>query len=201
MKQISSSIADFYIKRNIIKSDEKEVYQYGFELILNDVITFGLILLLSILFWNVRYGIEFLFVFCLTRIYCGGYHASKSYICRITMITIFCCIYLITAVILLLNPAILYFLLIINLLMILPLIPVKHPNKELTAEQVKRNRKYGILIYLFFSIISIIFTKFISKQDGVIIGLSLCAVTALAIIGTFTNERRYNNEGYKKDFK
>ena len=111
MKQISSSIADFYIKRNIIKQDEKEIYQYGFELILNDVITFGLILLLSVLFWNVRYAIEFLAVFCLTRIYCGGYHASKSYICRITMITIFCCIYLITAVILSLNPAILYFLL------------------------------------------------------------------------------------------
>ena len=45
MKHLSSGITDFYVKRNIIQVDEKEVYQCGVELILNEVITFGLILI------------------------------------------------------------------------------------------------------------------------------------------------------------
>lgn len=56
MKHLSSSITDFYIKRNIIKEDEKEVYQYGVELILNEVLTFGIILIYSMIAWKIRYN-------------------------------------------------------------------------------------------------------------------------------------------------
>ena len=194
MKHLSSSIADFYVKRSIIQKSDKEVYQYGIELILNDIITFGIILLSSALIWKIRYAIEFLIVFCFTRVYCGGYHASKSYVCRMTMLTIFICIYLMTNKMLQLSPLILFRLLPINLAIIIALIPVKHPNKKLTAKQIKKNRKAGILLYLLFSVTSIILTMLVSKADGIVIGLSLCAVTALAIIGTLTNERRGNDE-------
>ena len=44
---LSQSIADLYIKRNIIKPDEKEVYKCGLELILNDIVTFSLIIAYS----------------------------------------------------------------------------------------------------------------------------------------------------------
>ncbi len=198
MKYLSSSIADFYVKRNIIRENEKEIYQYGVELILNDVITFSIILLSSALIWKIRYAIEFLIVFCFTRVYCGGYHASKSYICRAIMLTIFLCIYAVTNKILPLSPLILYWLLPVNLVIITVLIPVSHPNKKLTTEEVTKNRKIGILLYLFFEVISITLTGLCSKVDGIIIGLSLCAVTALAIIGNLSNERRCNNE---KDYK
>lgn len=196
IKQLSSNIADFYVKRSIIKENEKEVYQYGIELILNDVITFGIILLSSALIWKFRYAIEFLVVFCFTRVYCGGYHASKAYICRATMLTIFLCIYLLTNEIMQLNPLLLCWLFPINLAIMIVLVPVRHPNKKLTDEQIRKNRKAGILLYLFFAIVSIILTIFVSKIDGIIIWLSLCSVTALAIIGTLTNERWCN---YEKD--
>ena len=37
---------NFYVQKNIINCDEKEVYQWGVLLVLNDIVTFSLILLL-----------------------------------------------------------------------------------------------------------------------------------------------------------
>lgn len=194
MKHLSSGITDFYVKRNIIQVDEKEVYQCGVELILNEVITFGLILIYSLIAWKLRYAVEFLCVFCLTRVYCGGYHASKSYICRITMFEIFLGIYILSKALNDINPIWLFVILIICFLVIVMLVPVKHPNKALTKKQFNKNRKMGIVIFSFFSIASFAVREIIGVQDGIIICLSLCAVTALAIIGTFTQRRRCQNK-------
>lgn len=188
MKHLSSCITDFYIKRNIIKADEKEVYQYGVELILNEVITFSLILIYSVIAWKLRYAVEFLSVFCLTRVYCGGYHAPKTSICRLTMIGIFICIYVLSDMLKNISPIWLLLLLITCFAIIILLVPVKHPNKTMTAKQVDKNRKMGILTFLFFGMVSFAVRGFLGIQDGIIICLSLCAVTALAIIGTFTTE-------------
>lgn len=190
MKRLSLSIADFYVKRNIIQVDKKEMYQYGIELLLNEFITFSIILLSAIMIWKIKYAFEFLTVFCLTRIYCGGYHASKVQICRATMFMVFASVYWLARIMINLNSLVLYLLLVVSFVLTTCLIPVKHPNKELSVIQIKKNRKLGLLLYLLFGIVSAILTTFGSKNDGLVIGLSLCAVTVLAIIGKFTNERR-----------
>jgi len=192
IKNLSAGIADFYVQKNIINSEEKEVYQWGVSLVLNDVVTFSLVLLLSALLSHIRFGAEFLAVFCLTRIYCGGYHARKEYICRLTMIVVFllvlsgayilsdCSIYILLSV------------LTVSFLVLLPLIPVKHPNKVMTDELKKKGRVRGSLSYIAFAVLSLLFYLFVSEIDAVLIALSLSAVSVLAIIGTFTNERGVN---------
>lgn len=89
ISNLSNCIADFYISKNIININEKEAYKFGVELILNDIFTFSLIIIISAIIWSIRCGIEFLLVFCCARIYCGGYHAPKAWLCRLTMITTF----------------------------------------------------------------------------------------------------------------
>ena len=78
MKSLSEKITDFYLQKNIIKSDMKNIYEYGVSLIINDIVMFAMILLLSLIIGNVLYGIIFLFTFCTARVYCGGFHAKKS---------------------------------------------------------------------------------------------------------------------------
>ncbi len=192
IKNLSASIADFYVKKNIINSEEKEVYQWGITLILNDIVTFSIVLLLSAMLLHIRFGTEYLIVFCLTRIYCGGYHARKESICRLTMIAVFllvlsgayilsdCSVYILLSV------------LTVSFIVLLPLIPVRHPNKVMTEELKKKGRVGGTLSYLAFAVVSLLFYLFVSKIDAVLIALSLSAVSVLAIIGTFTNERGVN---------
>lgn len=73
MHYLSDCIASFYVRKSIIPKDHKDIYSYGIELILNEALTFALVLLVSVImhrFWD---GILFLITFCCTRIYTGGF--------------------------------------------------------------------------------------------------------------------------------
>ena len=188
---LSGSIADFYVKRNIIQDNEKEVYKWGLSLILNDVVTFALILIFSAIFQKLRFGTEFLLVFCTTRVFCGGYHAPKAYLCRISMLTVAFFVLVGSSV---LESIVSIFGLLMLLatffVMLIPIIPVKHPNKTLTPQLIKRGRIGGYTLYILFALCSVALLLSGSKQDALIIALSLVAVSLLALIGKFTNERR-----------
>lgn len=194
MEHISKRIANFYASKNIIKCDEKEAYQYGIYLILNDIVTFSIIILISIILWKFRYSVEFLTVFCFTRAYCGGYHATKAYICRLTMIITFLMVIILSYLLGNISKWLLYIILICSFSLSIPFIPVKHPNKELTSELKKKGRVKGTLAFVIFSLFSVFVFKFYEARDGVIIALTLSAVSALVIIGVIINERRKCNE-------
>lgn len=198
MNYLANCIADFYVKRNIIEESDKDVYQAGVELILNEVLSFILVVALSWFVWEIRYSFEFLIVFCITRVFCGGFHAKKTYICRLTMLGTF--VSVITAAnILEQNPTkILWLINLISFLILLPLIPVKHPNKELTQELIKANRKKGVITYILFGLCSVLVAEYLSVKDGFVMALSLSAVTVLAIVGTISNERRKKYEKFDK---
>lgn len=198
MNYLSNCIADFYVKRNIIGESEKEVYQAGVLLILNEVLSFILIIILSGLIWKIRYSIEFLIVFCITRIFCGGFHAKTTYVCRLTMLGTFASVITIANFLSKSSTEILWLINLISFLMLLPLIPVKHPNKELTKELVEMNRKKGAITYILFGVCSVLVAEYLSIKDGFIISLSLSAVTVLAIVGTISNERREKYEKINK---
>lgn len=192
INRLSENIADFFVDKNIIDSQEKNVYQYGFSLILNDIVTFSLILILSACFFKLRFGIEFLSVFCLTRIFTGGYHARKAYMCRLSTLSAALCVSVLSELIKTLPIQYITAILVVSLLIALPLIPVRHPNKELTPKLIKRGKKGGIASYVLFSAISILFYIFMDGQDAAIIALSLFTVSVFVIIGKFTNERGEN---------
>lgn len=189
MEHLSEYIANFYLKKRIIDEDEKNVYKYAANLILNEILTFLIVLLIATVFFKTIYAFEFLVTFCLTRIYCGGFHANSVFVCRSTMIVTCILTIKISSLITKLNFEIYLAIIILGLLILLPIIPVKHAYKRLNREQIRQNRIRGVLIYLFFSIVSCFMWNGDIKQEGIIIGLSLGAVAVLAIIGIITNGR------------
>lgn len=190
MKSLSENIADFYIKKNIIKSDMKSVYVYGISLIINDIVDFIVILAAAALLRHFMYGIVFLLTFCLTRVHCGGFHAKKSWICAMTMLVTFILIYAVTEIT---SP---YYNLIwgiivgvISVIMLLPVIPVENPNKKLSKEVKIRNRKIGLCVTIVFLLLSFVLTVF-GIPEGTIIAFTILSVAILAVIGTKINQRR-----------
>lgn len=77
MKALSENIVDYYIKKQIVKPKMKSIYMYGVSLILNDIISFSLILIISAVIDKFLHGIVFLTVFYFLRVRCGGFHAKK----------------------------------------------------------------------------------------------------------------------------
>lgn len=189
LNYLSEFIADFYIKRGIIKSERKELYKAGIELVLNEILTFSLVLILAGLLSSFICGIIFLVTFCFTRVYSGGYHARTTFVCRTSMLLTFTLAlgisYCMRGSTIVTNLVIL----IVSGVILFPIIPVKHPNKELSDTQKKEGKIKGICLYILFSLVSLTLFMF-HQQYSVMIALSLAAVTALAIIGIFTNCRK-----------
>lgn len=192
IERLSNRIADFYVQRNIVKPEDREVYECGVALILNDVVTFALIIVMSAVLWRFQYAVEFLLTFCLTRTYCGGYHAPKAYLCRLTMLLTFALVVLASFAMQQASPNVVYILMAFSFLLILPFIPVKHPNKVLTPELRQKGMVYGSALYFGFGCISVAVLELASRLDGTVIALSLCAVSALVVIGTIFNTRGCN---------
>lgn len=194
MKKIAETIGDYYIKKEVIKPDMKPIYVHGISLILNDILNFAIILGAAFLLDSLLHGLLFTTVFYFLRVRCGGFHAKKEWICRVTMFTSFVSVFLCTWIISNLSVQwIIIPVIAISVLILLPVIPVENPNKKLSEEKRKKNKIYGIITIFLCSLLSIILTAY-RVQGGIIIALTLLAVAVLAVIGKAVNKNREENE-------
>ena len=163
VEKIVGLLMNCLIEKQCIEYDKKDIYAYGLKLILSDIINFSIILFISVLLKHIVTGIVFLITFCSIRKHSGGFHAKTFWLCRLTMITTFLCV--VAAFEIISQTSIQDYLVIalnlFSVLIIVCLAPVKHPNKKLTDEQSKSNRKKAIIASSAFAVVSIalIFTN------------------------------------------
>ena len=201
MKKIAEAIGDYYIRKEVIEPNMKPMYVHGISLILNDILNFGIILGAAVLLDSLLHGLLFTTVFYFLRVRCGGFHAKKEWICRVTMFASFVSVFLCTWIISDLSAqCIIIPVMVISVLILLPIIPVENPNKKLSDERRKKNKIYGIITIFLCSLSAIILTAY-KVQGGIIIALTLLAVAVLAVIGKVVNKNREENEIEKEFFK
>ena len=80
---LSTKITAFLIEQNIVSTKNKEVYEYGFDLLIADFINFSIILLIGTLCCKLWKTILYLIIFVGLRSVCGGYHAKTHLKCHI----------------------------------------------------------------------------------------------------------------------
>ena len=92
MDRLANTITDYYIRKKIIAEEKREIYSYGFKLIISDVINYIIIISLGIVFNRLIESIVFLITLCGIRQFSGGFHAKTFWLCRLSMIlTCLCC--------------------------------------------------------------------------------------------------------------
>lgn len=158
IKTLAEKITNRFIDSNIIKSEEREIYNYCFETTIVMGISYLILIALSIIFGEPLISLIFLLSFWVFRKTCGGYHAGSYTKCGI--MSLFSYLFLILAVkkITILFTAS-YFLLVIGLLIILFLSPIQDDNKPFTDKQYKRfkiiSKALAVIIILIFSALEI----------------------------------------------
>lgn len=85
---VSRKIADFLLRENIIEKEYLEAYVYGLELCVSSIVSILSMLFITILLNRVIEGCLFYGVFCITRLFCGGYHAKSYAGCKVAFVTI-----------------------------------------------------------------------------------------------------------------
>lgn len=194
MKKTAECIANYYIKKQIIDSDMKTIYVHGISLIMNDILNFSMILIISALVDSLLNGIIFTSVFYFLRVRCGGFHAKKEWICRITMLVTYMSVFVFSQIIKILSAQwIILPVIILSALVLLPIIPVENPNKRLTDAIRKKNKVLALITIFLCSLTAIVLTV-IYIHGGVIITLTLLSVAVLAVMGKIVNKKREVSE-------
>lgn len=80
IRNISMKITDIMYGRNLLKSDELDMFCYGMEIIISSIINVGMIIAISLTTRKLMFGIIFLLFIVPIRMITGGFHA-KTYIC------------------------------------------------------------------------------------------------------------------------
>lgn len=179
--QMSKQIANLFVARKVVPADEVEIYAYGAELILSDVVNFCMILTLGAIFQRFTAGVIFLVCFVPTRRFCGGYHASTHGRCRGAMIFTFIILLVVTA---LFPPQRFSLIMLMNLAsccVIFILAPIENQNKPLSEGGRRRNRARARFTAVLLSLLSTILCIY-GSTAGVVICVTLFIIATLMII-------------------
>lgn len=191
---LSEKITAFLINQKIVPDEDKEIYEYGFDLLLADTFNFAGILLIGAITHQLWLTILYILIFVGLRSVCGGYHAKTHLRCHIGTIGAY------ILFLLLLNMQALtdnWLLLLggdsIAAIPIILFAPIQHKNKPL-SEKVRKRNQFGAIALFFLLATSANLLKYFARPEGVAISLtlwivSLCMIPVI-VINSFTQRRR-----------
>ena len=84
--RMSRSISSFFIVHGVISKDEREVYNYSFEILLATVLNFLVVVILAIVSRTIPQTVFYLLGFLPLRQIAGGYHAKTHFRCLLILI-------------------------------------------------------------------------------------------------------------------
>lgn len=175
------------VSKALIKNEDKEVYQYGIEVLISTAINIILLLVIGIITKTVLLSICHFLILATIRTLTGGYHASTYLKCEIvgcvTYITIVLCLEKVTQIFCVSN-----WLIVCSLMGIITLINFVVTNKRAVIDkELKRLKKKVILREMIWIVIVVLIGD--KKVKGGIL-LSFFSVFLFMVIGIKKDERR-----------
>lgn len=180
--KFAQMVADFLCDNDTIKEEEKDIYIYGYEIIISNIVNFLIILTLGLLLHQVIDGFLFYIVFIITRQYCGGYHANTYLKCNILFGTL-CLVTLCFSK--MLYPYTSFISLLILFLIyigcILEYAPIDNEHKKISAEDKKKYRRISIWISVLWSAVDIVLYLTVKKY-AITLTITLVIIAMLMVI-------------------
>lgn len=193
INKISSKIVEILIKHSLVENEDKELYLYGFFILLSQILYFIIVITIGILFNVIFESIIFYITFQFIRRYAGGYHAKTETRCEIlSTLSILCCIVLIKLSkmydirIALLSASLVF------AVLIFILCPLDTPEKPLNDKEYKYFRKISWII-LSLIIIAII-VSFYFKFNVVFAPCCASLILESVLIGTGQIKKAYSKK-------
>lgn len=158
-------IADFFVSKDVITEEEKEVCAYGMELIIAGIISVALVLIIGLITGNIWYAVVYNIMMIVIRLYTGGYHADTHVGCNVC----YCMAFIISMVLLkaqtyIKSDVAIWLVALAGYLIIVLNAPLEHHNKKLTMKQ-----KYEYMIISFMLGIASLLISFGLNIMGVVI--------------------------------
>ena len=181
--KISLRLADRLYKHGTISEETKDIYIYGFQLLISFLFSTLLVLMLGMVLGKVTETFIFLIIYILLRSFSGGYHSRTYVMCTIITLCVYLIVILMTSLIDVNLVAYLsaYFL---GIVLLSLMAPVRHPNKKISSRDANKYKVISLALYSIFIGIGIYFLTLNNKLSNAVF-YTLCA----DIINLFPNCR------------
>lgn len=185
---LSQKLTDKLVSHGVVQNDERDIYEYGFELVVSGILGFIIVATVGIVFKIFIPSLIFYFIFVIVRTFSGGYHATSYLTCKITFIAVYIGV-MFFSVLFYQNYHLIYHILLIAIyiISILQYAPVENKNKPLDNYERMKNRRISIILAVIISTVSFI-TAYFSIKYAMVIAMSLLSVAMLMIIGNLKKE-------------
>lgn len=186
---ISNNIADYFVKHNAVKEEDRDVIRYGVEISLSTLTSFILVLIIGFFTGCFLEGIVFLCMLMLVKKNTGGYHANSYLTCNLFTVSIFI-INLLLYKAFEFMPAVICFLVgTASCMLIAFYAPCEHINHPLTPARKQKLKKISIFVSML--VLLFAFLLFILKfKIYIFIILVLTTICINLIVGLKAESRR-----------
>ena len=182
MEKFSSKLIEFFVSNDLIKNEDKEIYEYAVNIILSSLIHIATVMIIGLCFNLFIESLVFYFSFIAIRKFAGGYHAKTPVRCYafsvISSIIVLCLIKLSNSACFIFT----YVLIVLELfsvVLILLISPLDTENNPLNSREKKSYKMLAALISTCIFTISTL-CVFTGCRN---IGLSMiCAIIMSAIV-------------------
>lgn len=199
MHGLAIRITDYLIAKGVSKSNERDYYIYGCEMLLLKLVNVGTLLCIAVAMDKPVEGIILLLIFMMLRKYTGGFHLVSTLGCYIyTALVYGTSLYVCTEY--RFRKGICLVIVLISYVVIASYAPIDNPNLNLTVGEVKamkRQLRKILLVLLVVFVILIFCGEDIIYMSPMVMGIGLDALfMVVAIIQRKRGEK--NAEGRKK---
>ncbi len=181
--ELSSQIVATLLNNKIITYKQKDIYQYGFEILISSVITFLIVLVCGCVFNCIIPSFIFFVLFVILRSVCGGYHASNYLSCNLIF-------GLVTIGVLLsykyinieMFSELHYPICMLTFICTIMYSPIENENKPLTIAQKKKFRILGTVLVLMVSLVSTVIKIKLQSSYTILTDMTLLVVSIFMVV-------------------
>lgn len=187
--QGANKITSLLLHEDIIRKEDKEIYQYGLELILSTCLNFILVILIAWVMGRIEVGVFYILTLASLRPYAGGFHASSYFRCGMLYCAMFvasvvgvellCCAAI--------NFVVTMLVLLINIIFIRRHAPVLHHNRMSEEEMRAAGKKAGRRCLIWLMLAAVFYRQY--RICSYAICLSVTIISLFMFIGRKMEER------------
>ena len=191
MSRLSYMLKDFLLSRRKIEKEDKEIYHFGYILLLDELLDTILLLIFGILIQKFVLTVVFVLVFTTTRMFSGGYHANARWQCiLINFVSCFISVEFSQQIIGLFDERLLLIVgIVICYIIFILYSPVENLDNPLDEDDIQ-TYKTKSLVLLSVYVVIIGFTSKYNTQYPSVILVTLLEVTILMILGMINRQRK-----------
>lgn len=178
----ANNITNYLICEKVIKDDDCEIYQYGFEQVFSSLLNIATMLLLGIILGKIYQSLVLILSFMALRSYSGGYHANTPLHCYLLTVMSISAALLIMKFITI-DRFICLGLLVLSSVVILLLSPIGSQNKPLDEIEKIIYRKKTIIVWSVETCVAIVFIILDITEIHIAITLAQVIISIALIFG------------------